>query len=155
MASIISLPCFPSASIVAFTLVSGLERIELLNIAKRFSIDLQEREPPTDADVAKIVAERTTTLLEAKLRQRDRLQRERMQRFVPLVRRLGEMDDEIELVAMLLDDYYQRSLHAPPGDPDTEAPPARRRNTRAGGRTRPGSRSGGRSRPRGRRRDRS
>ena len=138
---------------VAFTLVSGLERIELLSIAKRFEIDLQERRPPTDADVAKVVAERTTTLLEAQLRQRDRLQKERMQRFVPLVRRLGEMDDEIELVAMLLDDYYQRSLHAPPDGPGTDATPAARRRTSKGGaRTRPGRGSGGRSRPRGRRR---
>ncbi len=137
---------------VAFTLVSGLERIELLSIAKQFDINLQERRPPTNTDVAKVVAERTTTLLEAQLRQRDRLQKERMQRFVPLVRRLGEMDDEIELVAMLLDDYYQRSLHAPPDGPVADTPPARRRTSTRGAHARPGGGSGGRSRPRGRRR---
>ena len=139
---------------VAFTLVAGLERIQLLSIAKQFQIDLQERRPPTDADVAKVVAERTTTLLEAQLRQRDRLQKERMQRFVPLVRRLGEMDDEIELVAMLLDDYYQRSLHAPPDGPATETTPARRRTSKGEARARPRGGSGGRSRPRGSRRRR-
>ncbi len=99
------------------TLVAGLERIELLNIGKRFNIDFHERETPTKEEVERIVAERATVLLEARLRDRDKLQIERMQRFVPLARSLGETNDEVAIMAMLLDDYYQQSLHPAP-DPD-------------------------------------
>jgi ATP-dependent RNA helicase DeaD len=98
------------------TLVSGLERIELLSIGKRYNIDFVERTSPTEEEVQRIVAERATVLLEARLRDRDRLQIERMQRFVPLAKSLGETDDEIAIVAMLLDDYYQQSLHPKPDD---------------------------------------
>jgi ATP-dependent RNA helicase DeaD len=51
---------------------------------------------------------------EARLRERDRLKTERSQRFVPLARTLAENEDESALIAMLVDDYYQETLHAPP-----------------------------------------
>src|SRR5690606_11022065 len=51
------------------------------------------------------------TLLEAKLRTRDKLQTERMQRFLPLARSLGENDEETGLLAMLLDDFYQETFY--------------------------------------------
>ena len=60
-----------------------------------------------------VVAERVTSLLEAKLRDRDSLKTERSQRFVPLGQSLAENEDESALIAMLLDDYYQQTLHAP------------------------------------------
>ncbi len=139
------------------TLVAGLERIELLNIGKRFSIDFQEREPPTKEEVQRIVAERATVLLEARLRDRDKLQIERMQRFVPLARSLGETNDEVAIMAMLLDDYYQKSVHPAP-DPDAiirrkkrqqqaSSSEGRRASRPHGGRGRGGS---GRGRSRGR-----
>ncbi|MCX6635596.1 MAG: hypothetical protein NT090_11030 [Acidobacteria bacterium] len=40
-------------------------------------------------------------LLEARPRNRDRLRAERMQRFLPLARGLGEESEEINLLAML------------------------------------------------------
>lgn len=95
-------------SLVALTETGDLGRAE-----RRFSISMIQRPVPTDEDVAKVVAERTTVLLEAKLRDRDRLQVERMQRFVPLVRTLQETEEGSRLLAMLVDDYYQQSLHAP------------------------------------------
>ena len=110
------------------TLVAGLERIELLNIGKRFNIDFQEREPPTIKEVERIVAERATVLLEARLRDRDKLQIERMQRFVPLARSLGETNDEVAIMAMLLDDYYQQSLHPAP-DPNAVSRRLRRQHS--------------------------
>ena len=73
----------------ALTLVSGLEKIQLQSIARTFGIDLQERPAPTEEDVEAIVAQRATTLLEARLRDRSAAQVERMQRFVPLARSLG------------------------------------------------------------------
>ena len=98
---------------VAISLVSGVEKFDLDRIAKRYEIDLQERALPSDADVEAVVAERVTALLEARLRERDKLQTERSQRFVPLARSLAENEDESAIIAMLLDDYYQQMLHAP------------------------------------------
>jgi ATP-dependent RNA helicase DeaD len=98
---------------VAISLVTELEKLALKQIAKQYSIEMQERPLPTDADVEQIVTERVTGLLEARLRQRDTLQKERSTRFVPLGRSLAESEDESAIVAMLLDDYYQQTLHAP------------------------------------------
>lgn len=98
---------------VAISLVSDLEKMDLDRTAKRFGIDLQERPLPTPADVEAIVAERVTALLEARLRNRDKLIIERSQRFVALGRSLAENEDESAIIAMLLDDYYQQTLHAP------------------------------------------
>ena len=103
---------------VAISLVSGMEKFELDRIAKRYSIEMQERPMPADADVEAVVAERVTALLEARLRERDKLQTERSQRFVPLARSLAENEDESAVIAMLLDDYYQQMLHAPLPQPD-------------------------------------
>lgn len=98
----------------AISIVDVLERARLLRIARQFEIDMQELELPTDEDVAEIVTERVTAMLEASLRSRDRLQIERMKRFGPLAKSLGDSDDELALITMLLDDYYQKTLHAPP-----------------------------------------
>jgi ATP-dependent RNA helicase DeaD len=40
-----------------------------------------------------------------------------MQRFMPLARNLAQAEDELAIVTMLLDDYYQQSLHTPPAQP--------------------------------------
>jgi ATP-dependent RNA helicase DeaD len=98
---------------VAISLVSGVERFVLDRIAKAYKIVLEERTLPSDEDVAAVVAERVTALLEARLRERDKLQTERSRRFVPLALSLAESDDELPVIAMLLDDYYQQMLHAP------------------------------------------
>ena len=90
------------------------EQAQLNRIAKKYEIAFEERPLPTDDDVTTIVSERTTVLLEAKQRDRDKLKTERMQRFVPLVREWANDEEGLELMAMLLDDYYQQSLHNPP-----------------------------------------
>jgi ATP-dependent RNA helicase DeaD len=105
------------ASGIAISLIHKGERFALEKIARQYGIEMEERPIPTDADVQEAVAERATALLEAKLRQRDKLQAERSQRFLPLARSLAENEDELPLLAMLLDDYYQQALHglvAPP-----------------------------------------
>jgi ATP-dependent RNA helicase DeaD len=101
------------ASGVAVSLVNRLEKFTLDKIAKTFSIPFEERRIPSDEDVATLVAERTTTLLEARLRGRDKLQSERSQRFTPLARSLSESEEELPIITMLLDEYYQQTLHAP------------------------------------------
>lgn len=106
------------ASGVAISLAGISERTQLKRIAKHYKIDIELRSLPQDGDVEKIVSERLTAHLEALLRSRDRLKVERMKRFVPLVRSLAENEDEIGLLAMVLDDLYQKTLHAPPSVPD-------------------------------------
>lgn len=117
---------------IAITLVSTGEQSEMARLAKRFDIDMEVRPVPTDEDVVKTVSERVTALLEAKLRQRDRLQVERMQRFMPLARNLGQNEDELALLAMLLDDYYQQSLHAAPSLPEGQEAAAPRSSSGRG-----------------------
>jgi ATP-dependent RNA helicase DeaD len=108
----------------AISLVNAAEKSILNRIAKTYTIDMQERPLPTDADVAALVEERLTALLEARLRERDKLQAERSRRFDPLARSLAENEDELPIITMLLDDHYQQLLHAPPVKP--EETPARR-----------------------------
>lgn len=127
---------------VALALVSESEELTLDAIAKRYAIDFQQRPAPTDGDVQVVVAERVTTLLETRLRDRDRLKTERSQRFVPMARSLAENEDESALIAMLVDDYYQETLHAPvvpvaqdPEPPPVARPPADRASGRRGTRS--------------------
>lgn len=124
----------------AITLVEGREKIELDRIAKRYDIDIQERPLPSDEDVETIVAERVTVMLEAHLRNIDKLQAERMRRFSSLARTLGENDDELAVIGMLLDEFYHERLHAPPVPMEEEPPQEKPRNdnpARRGNRKRP------------------
>ncbi|MEJ2748268.1 MAG: DEAD/DEAH box helicase [Anaerolineae bacterium] len=117
------------ASGVAISLVDVIEKAKLDKIAQRYHIDMQERPLPSDEDVANVVAERLTTLLEAKRRQRDKLKVERMARFVPLVQELSQSEEGLSLIAMLLDDYYQQALYNPPPLP-ASPPPERKGRSR-------------------------
>jgi ATP-dependent RNA helicase DeaD len=124
---------------VAISLVDVIEQMDLERIAKRYSIEMDEWPLPSDEDVEAIVAERVTALLEARLRDRDRLKIERMKRFEPLIHDLSESEEGLALLNMLLDDYYQQTLHAPPPQPPTEQQVSK-------------SKRSGKSRRRGRRR---
>ncbi|MBN1313661.1 MAG: DEAD/DEAH box helicase [Anaerolineae bacterium] len=104
----------------AITLVNPVEKPTIQRIAAHYNIDMQERPKPTDDEVAETVAERLTVLLEARLRKRDKLQTERSRRFAPLAHTLVENEDELPIITMLLDDYYQRSLHATAPRPDDD-----------------------------------
>ncbi len=109
------------------------ERMQMERIAKRYGIPLEERKLPTDDEVAATVSERVTSLLESKLRDRDNLQSERMRRFRPLVDEWMESDEGQTLLAMIVDDFYQDSLHAPPALPEekpAERPAAQERKRR-------------------------
>ena len=133
----------------AITLVSVLELPGLMRIAKQFNINFQEQPLPTNEDVETIVAERITTLLEGKFRNRDKLQNERMQRFLPLVNSLSENEDGSQLLGMLLDDFYQETFHAPVVPPDESS--SQLKSARVSSRPSSGGRS---RRPRDRRKRR-
>ena len=135
------------ASGTAITLVNAGERPALLRIAKRYAIDIQELPLPTDEDVERVVTERVVALLESRLRSRDRLQIERMQRFLPLSTSLSQSDDGPGLLAMLLDDFYQETFHAAVALPSADEPPLPRRGAAPGGEAGEGRKRG--RRPRG------
>jgi len=138
----------------AISLVNGGERIDLLRIARRFSFTIEERPLPSDEEVEKVVSERIITLLESRMLTRDNMQTVRMQRFLPLARSLNESDEETGLLAMLLDDFYQETFHAPVVPPAAEDHPEkitssrRAENPGHGGEARRGGRSSSRSRGR-------
>ncbi|MCG3196500.1 MAG: DEAD/DEAH box helicase [Candidatus Omnitrophica bacterium] len=121
---------------VAISIVDLMEKTELGRLAKRYSIEMEAREAPTEESIQTVVSERVVALLEAKLRNRDRIQMERMRRFIPLAKSLGESDDELAIIAMLIDDYYQETLHAPPPEPPAEAGAPREESPDGGGRRR-------------------
>ena len=137
----------------AITLITSLtEETEIEMIGRRWEIDFVKRPAPTAEDVQAVVSERVTALLEARLRSRDSLHAERMRRFVPLGRSLAESEDESAIIAMLLDDYYQESLHAPPPQPEETESRARPSPSRQRSGAPPtGNIPGGRGRPRRRR----
>jgi len=97
----------------AISLVNDMEKQDLMRIARRYGIDFVERALPTEQDVEKAVGERTTALLESKLRTLDQMQAKKMRRFIPLARALGQDDGEPEALAMLLEAFHQQSLHTP------------------------------------------
>jgi ATP-dependent RNA helicase DeaD len=117
-----------------------MEKMAMDRIAKRYSIEMEEWSLPSDEDVAAIVSERVTVLLEARLRDRDRLKIERMQRFEPLIHELIQSEEGLALLTMLVDDYYQQTLHAPPPDSPaakgTQRTKRKKRSRRRGGRRR-------------------
>lgn len=109
---------------VAISLANRLEKYTIDKIAKAYNIPFEERTIPSDADVEAAVAERTTALLEARLRGRDKLQTERSRRFTSLGRSLAESEEELPIITMLLDEYYQQTLHAPVTLPSGKRAPA-------------------------------
>nr|MBP7232662.1 DEAD/DEAH box helicase [Syntrophaceae bacterium] len=71
---------------VAITLVAEMEKYKIQSIARFYNIRMEERPLPDNEELERVVAERITALLEARLRSRDNIQVERMRRFVPLAR---------------------------------------------------------------------
>jgi len=98
------------------SLVDVMQKLELQRIAQFYKISLIERPTPNDDAVAQVVGARLTALLESRLRRRTGLEKERLARFAPLARTLAEDEEQLQLLALLLDACYQEGLHAvPPG----------------------------------------
>jgi len=94
----------------AISLVTMLERLLLRRIGTEYRMDLQERPLPSDEDVAKTVRERVTALLEARLRTRDEEQDARMQQLLPMARSLVADEEHAPLVALLLDEHFEKTV---------------------------------------------
>ncbi len=111
----------------AITMVDVIQKMELERIASRFKIHFEEIKDPTEEDVTAIIEERLTAILEKKYRKLTNLQRERVSRFLPLVKKYAEDEESLALLAMLLDELYQPTLHGRPAEPETAAEPRRER----------------------------
>lgn len=115
---------------VVISLVDIMEKMELQRIAKYFKVPLTQHMAPTDEEVAHAVGMRVTALLEARFRQLNGLERERMKRFEPLVQSIAEDPEQRHLLTLLLDDCYQKSLDPtaflPAGTPRKESEGAAR-----------------------------
>ncbi|WP_418719554.1 DEAD/DEAH box helicase [Bilophila wadsworthia] len=115
---------------VVISLVDIMEKMELQRIAKYFKVPLTQHMAPTDEEVAHAVGMRVTALLEARFRQLNGLERERMKRFEPLVQSIAEDPEQRHLLTLLLDDCYQKSLtptaFLPAGTPRKESEGAAR-----------------------------
>ena len=132
---------------IAIALTTRADERQLQSIARRYDINIEKLPLPEQEDVERRVAERMTVVLEDLIRDKSNLERERMQRFVPLVQELAR--EEPELLALLVDDLYHERLHAVPdrlGEPeqperlsDREGP----REQKGRGKRRSGSRSRG------------
>ncbi len=96
---------------IAMMLVYAVEKRQMKHIAARYEIEFDERDVPTEEEVAEVVAERAMVFLESSLRERDKLQADRSQRFKALAKKLSEGEDELPIITMLLDDYYQKAQH--------------------------------------------
>ncbi len=136
------------ASGVAIMLVNHNERRMVTRIGAHYKIEFEERPLPREEDVETLVSERLVGRLEARLRDRDKLQIDRMQRFAPLAKELAADEDGLALLTMLLDDTYHEWMHRPPELPPvgTEAKskkPDRGRRDSSGGKGKGRRREGG------------
>ncbi len=112
------------------SLVDVMQKLELERIAQHYSISLVQKELPNDSDVAKVLGQRLSAMLEARYRKLTGLERERVKRFryianifskygeegvvaPPLEDVLAAEEGQDMLVAMLLDACYQESLGMP------------------------------------------
>ncbi len=133
----------------AILLINLNERKYLTRIAAHYNIRFEERALPKDADVETLVGQRLVAQLEARLRERDKLLVERMQRFLPLAKELVAEEEGLSVLAMLLDDVYHEWMHNPPdmepvGTAARSASSAKKpQSSRRGGRRRSGRRTGG------------
>ena len=125
----------------ALTLVSLDDEHRLLSVARRYDFELEKRDMPEQQDVETRVAQRMVVVLEELMRAKSNLERERLQRFIPMVEDL--VHEEPELLAMLIDELYHERMHRPPSskDPADGASPSdsRKKKSRGGrGRSRGG-----------------
>jgi len=103
------------------SLVDVMQKMELMRISRQYGIHMQARDLPTEADLAGHVAQRISTVLESKWRAKDSMEQERLRRYVDVVRVMAQDDDQVLLLAMLLDNSYQQSLNTPPPCPRAQA----------------------------------
>lgn len=97
---------------VAIVIATPSDERALLSLTRKYGIETEKLPVPTEEDVEKRVSERMIALLEEQLRERTNLEKERLRRFLPLVKELAA--EEPDALAMLIDRLYHTSLHSGP-----------------------------------------
>ena len=105
----------------SLVLASSAEKNLLLRITRKFDIEIEEHMVPTPGEVESRIAERVTVQLEDLFREKTNLDKERLQKFIPLVEQLAA--EEPEILAMLVDELYRRQ-HVASIETDVDAPAA-------------------------------
>ncbi len=123
---------------IAIVLTTRADERNLLGIARKYQIELEKQPVPTDEDVETRVAERMMVQLEDQLRELTNLEKERMKRFLPLVKELAS--EEPATLAMLVDRLYHESLHR---GAESYVEPERLEKDKSGGKGRRGGRGRG------------
>lgn len=95
------------------TLTTYMDEFQIRQVQSKFKFLIVKRELPELEAVSNRVCERTTVLLEEQMRDSGSVMTERVDRFTPLAEELAGSDEGRRLFAMLLDDFYHRSLHLP------------------------------------------
>ncbi len=109
-------------------LTTPTEKTLLLRITRKFDIDIKECEVPSAEAVEERMAEHATMMLQQRFRDKSNMERERMNQFVGMIEELVE--EEPELLAMLVDEVYQKRNESQASEPA----PAPRSDERSGGR---------------------
>jgi ATP-dependent RNA helicase DeaD len=109
------------ASGTVITLVDIMEKIELGRIAKRFTIQMLERKTPEEQDVAAVLEDRITVMLENKRRKLTPMQLERVARFSNTVNKFAQGEETSLLLALMLDELYQQTMNVSPPKPETKS----------------------------------
>lgn len=97
---------------IAITICEDIQERKLLGIARQYGFTVEKRELPSDEQIEERLAERLIVRLEDTFNDYTMMDRERVQRFIPVVETLYEDDDMRILLAMLLDQNYRQLLHA-------------------------------------------
>jgi ATP-dependent RNA helicase DeaD len=135
----------------AISLVSGLDIGNFRQLQQVNKIQITERKPPTDAEIAARLAERLAVKVEQELRELpDRDRRALLDRFAPIVESLvGSAEGRNDLAAICA--FYMKehkpetTVTEPPGrSEDDRREQSPRDRDREGGRRRPRKRRGGR-----------
>ncbi|MDH7515341.1 MAG: DEAD/DEAH box helicase [Bacteroidota bacterium] len=103
---------------IAITLCEDIEEKRLLGIARQYHFEIVKRPLPTPEEVAARTGERLLVQMETEMLTLGLMDRERLQRFLPLAQSLASTEEGFQLIALLLDRAYIQGLHRPLFQPD-------------------------------------
>jgi ATP-dependent RNA helicase DeaD len=95
---------------IAISIMSPLEEMEVKKIQTQFNIQFILKTLPAQAELDQRVRDRLVNFLERDKRSLSKSIQERIARYFPLIDQLGQDQDERELLALLLHEYYLKKI---------------------------------------------
>ena len=133
----------------AISMTGLIEQLTLKRLARRYKIEMQKVEMPTEEDMQNLMTERLMVMLEAHQHGLDPLARERIARFADVAQSLSQDDHGKALLAMILDSFYMDAKARELTDiPEEDKIKDKPRPSQSSGRSGRGGRSSSRSRDR-------